>query len=130
MKRRHRLTALIRRYAYAPSTDALVRATVAVSILLVMLTVATLWYTAQGRIGDQRAQRSDDLRSCTSSFSAELVTGPTTAALKALALHGGDSPQFRAAVDEADPQRFKWLAQLSRTDPDRFLRICHEADPG
>jgi len=129
VKRRHRLTALIRRYAYAPSTDALVRATVAVSILLVMLTVATLWYTAQGRTAVQ-GQRSDDLRSCTSSFSAELVTGPTAGALKALALHGGDSPQFRAAVDQANPERFKWLAQLSRTDPDRFLRICHEADPG
>lgn len=120
----NRATRWIRSHAVTPTTDQLIRATVAVSILLLLLAAATLWLTAQGRIGDQRANRSDEIRSCSSSFSAELVTGPTAAALKALADHGEASPQFRAAVDRADPERFIVLAQMSRTDPDRFLRIC------
>lgn len=120
-----RATNWIRSHAATPSNDQLIRATIAVSVLLVLLAGATLYLTAQGRIEDERANRSDEIRSCSSSFSAELVTGPTAAALKALADHGADSPEFRQAVDGADPARFIVLAKMSRTDPDQFLRICH-----
>ena len=78
-------TKWIRSHALSPSTDHLVWATVAVSVLLLLLACATLYLTAQGRLGDARANRSDEIRSCSSSFSAELVTGPTALALKALA---------------------------------------------
>ena len=120
-----RATRWIRTHAVTPTTDQLIRATVFVSLLLLLLAAATLYLTAQGRLGDERANRSDEIRSCSSSFNAELVTGPTAAALKALADHGADSPEFRAAVDDADPQRFIRLAKLTRSDPDEFLRICH-----
>jgi hypothetical protein len=109
------------------SADPLVRATALVVVMLVGLSAITLWLTAQGRLGDQRAARSDELRACSASFSAELVTGPTAAALKALADHGADSPAFRRAVADADPPRFIRLSRLARTNPDAFLRACHRA---
>jgi len=119
-----RATRWIRTHAVTPTTDQLIRATVLVSLLLLVLAGITLFLTAQGRWGDERANRSDEIRSCSSSFSAELVTGPTALALKALADHGADSVEFRDAVDGADPERFIVLAKLSRTDPDEFLQIC------
>lgn len=82
------MTAWIRRNAPTMSTDNLVRLTALVSVLLVALAAVTVYLTAQGRWGDQRAARSDELRACSASFSAELVTGPTARSLKALADHG------------------------------------------
>lgn len=121
---KERATRWVRKHAATPSNDQLIRATVVVSVLLVVLSGATLYLTAQGRIGDERANRSDEIRSCSSSFSAELVTGPTAAALKALAEHGTESTEFQSAVDQANPNRFIVLAKMSRSDPDEFLRIC------
>jgi hypothetical protein len=118
------MTSWIRTHAPALSTDALVRVTAFVSVLLVGLAGLTVYLTAQGRWGDQRAARSDELRACSASFSAELVTGPTAKALKALADHGANSPEFRAAVAQADPNRFIELSELARTDPDQFIAIC------
>lgn len=120
------MTRWIKRNAPALSTDNLIRLTALVSVLLVGLAGATVYLTAQGRWGDQRAARSDELRACSASWSAELVTGPTAAALKALAEHGADSPEFLAEVDRADPDRFIELARLARTDPDEFVRLCRK----
>lgn len=120
------MTHWIRRHAPTLSTDALVRVTALVSVLLVCLAAATVYLTAQGRWRDERAARSDELRACSASFSAELVTGPTARALKAAATYGFDSDEFRTAVAEADPGRFVALSRLARTDPGKFLSICRE----
>lgn len=100
--------------------------------LLFAVFVTTLWVVSNGvdtTKGLRAQRRSDELRSCSTSFAAELVTGPTAAALKALADHGADSPQFRDAVNRADPVRYIALARLSRTDPAAFLRACRRATP-
>lgn len=123
------MTRWIKRHAPTVSTDALVRGTALVSVLLVGLAGVTLYLTAQGRWGDQRAARSDELRACSASFSAELVTGPTARALKALANHGADSQEFRDAVTAADPDRFIELSQMARTDPSAFIAECRTSPP-
>lgn len=74
--------------------------------------------------------RSEEIASCRSSFSAELVTGPTAAALKALSDFGPDSAEYREAADSADPKRFIALAEMSRTNTGEFLRICRDQTPG
>lgn len=123
------MTRWIKRHAPIVSTDALVRGTALVSVLLVGLAGMTLYLTAQGRWGDARAARSDELRACSASFSAELVIGPTAAALKALADFGAESAEFREAVRSADPGRYIELSRLARTNPTEFIALCRESPP-
>lgn len=93
--------------------------------VLAVLGVASAGFGLASTRADAAQERSDEISACRSAFSAELITGPTVAALKALATTGVDSPEFRAAVDRADEERFVELAVLSRTDQEAFLELCH-----
>lgn len=122
----------VRDHAPAATTEHLTKAAIAVSLLIVGLAAATLWLTIQNgaqldatRRFEQAQSSSDEITACRASFSALLVTGPTAAALKALSDHGAESAEYRAAVASADPARYIALAELSGTDPDEFLRVCH-----
>ena len=110
----------------APSAR-VVLAAVVVLILLYGLT-ATIFFGVILRLLDQQST-TDDLAACRSAYSVELVSGPTARALKALGEHGADSPEFRAASDDADPDRLEELVRQSRTDPDAFLRECRAERP-
>ena len=118
----------VREHAPAPSTDRLIVAAIAVSVLIVGLSSAALVLAWQERTSSSRQVRTDEIAACRAAYSAELITGPITGALKALAEHGDESTEFRAAVQQADEQRFVELAELSRTDPEAFLDLCHAAD--
>lgn len=117
----------VREHAPAPSTDRLIVAAIVVSVLIVGLSSATLVLAWQERNTNRTQVRTDEIAACRAAYSAELITGPITGALKALAEHGDKSPEFRAAVQQADEERFVDLAELSRTDPDAFLALCHAA---
>ncbi|RTL08435.1 MAG: hypothetical protein EKK62_07705 [Acidimicrobiia bacterium] len=125
-----RVAGWVRQHAPAPSTDHLIIGAIITSVLLVSLSFASLIITWQGKTASDRQADADEIAACRSAYSAELVTGPSGEALKALADHGEGSPEFRAAVDTADPNRFIALAELSRTDPAGFLELCHSADLG
>ena len=125
-----RVTGWVSEHAPTPSTDHLIIGAICTSFLVVGLAFATLVITWQGQAADRRQANADQIAACRSAYSAELVTGPIGVALKALADHGEQSPEFRAAVDTADPDRFIALAELSRTDPAGFLVLCHTEDLG
>lgn len=122
----------VREHAPAATTEHLTKAAIAVSLLLVGLTGATLWLTIQNaaqldatRRFEEAQASSDEIGACRASFSAILITGPTAAALKALNDYGTDSAQYRDAVAQADPARYIALAELSGSDPGEFLKVCH-----
>lgn len=111
------------------------RATNFVLVAVLVITIGTLTLAAAAiptlldtRAGVDAQRRSDEIAACRSAWSVELVTGPTTRALQALARDDNDA--FRDAAAEADPERFEELAVESRLDPEGFLRRCHSEEPG
>ena len=92
--------------------------------LLAIIGMVAAGFSIAIYMGDREQRRSDEIASCRSSFSSELITGPTVAALKAMAVHGSESDEFVAAATAADPERFQMLAVLSRSNPSEFLRLC------
>jgi hypothetical protein len=111
------------------SADQLLRATVVVSVVLVVLVGATLVVTIQSRANLDATIRSDEVSACRAAFNAELITGPTAAALKAIADHGIDSREYQAAADSVDVDRYLALTELSRTAPARFVATCKREAP-
>lgn len=124
-----RATEWIRGHAPAMSADQLLRATVVVSVVLVVLVGATLVVTIQQRANLDATLRSDEVAACRAAFNAELITGPTAAALKAIADHGIESRQYRAAADSVDVDRYLQLTELSRVRPAAFVAACRREAP-
>lgn len=131
-----RATAWIRAHAPVASTRALFLGAVLASALIVSLAAANLVVTLRNQAGIDATRRfestqleSDEVAACRAAFSAELITGPTAAALKAIAEHGIDTPQYRAAADQVDVDRYQELVTMSRIDADRFLEVCRREAP-
>jgi hypothetical protein len=118
----------VKAHAPAPSTDRLIVAAILCSVLIVGLSASALVLGWQQRQAGREQARTDEIAACRAAYSAELITGPIAFGLVALAEYGVESDEFRTATKRVNPERFVELAELSRTDTEAFLRLCHESD--